>query len=398
LNTNLTNPISSANKAKILLIGPCYPYRGGIALTMSYIYKALTDSELFDLRFVNYSTLYPEILFPGTTQYDDSDEHFIKVPSVRILSSINPISWWKTAKYIEQEQPDLVAIDWWQPFFGPAIFAVTFLLSSTYKNKLLLITENVISHEARFIDRFLTKMGLRYASTFLAFSKKVVSDLANFAAKQPVYRSELPVYDWFVEAEPEAVERERRKLGFTKEHRILLFFGYVRKYKGLDILIEAFHLLAKQHDDMRLLVCGEFYDNPKEYSDIIDKHQLNDKIIVVNQYIPNEEVTKYFELSNLVVQPYRSATQSGILNLAYGCTKPVLVTDVGGLQEFVNHGETGIIVPVATPEAVAEGVNKFFELSQTVDFKHFIKQKVANNAFGQIAQTFKEITEKANVV
>ncbi len=391
---NHTSMSTTPNKIKILLIGPCYPYRGGIALTMSYIYKALTDSQLFDLRFVNYKTLYPEFLFPGTTQYDDSDEHFVKVPSVRMLSSINPISWWQTAKYIEREQPDLVAIDWWQPFFGPTIFFVTFLLSKKYKNKILLITENVISHEARFVDRLLTKLGLRYASSFLAFSKKVESDLTDFKSNQMIYRSELPVYDWFVEAEPEDVERERKKLGFDKQNRVLLFFGYVRKYKGLDILIEAFHLLAKQHDDMRLLVCGEFYDNPKEYSDLIDKYQLKEKVVVVNQYIPNEEVTKYFELSDLVVQPYRSATQSGILNLAYGCTKPVVVTNVGGLQEFVSDGQTGIIVPTATPEAVFEGVNRFFELSKTVDFKHFIKLKVANNAFGQIAETFKEIAEK----
>ncbi len=381
-------------KPKILLIGPCYPYRGGIALTMSYIYKALADSELFELRFVNYTTLYPEMLFPGTTQYDESDAHFIKVPSLRLLSSVNPVSWWRVAKYIEQENPDLVAIDWWQPFFGPTIFGVNFFLSKKYKNKILLITENVISHESRFIDKILTKLGLYYANSFLAFSKKVVSDLDDFVKKQPIYRSELPVYDWFVDADADEVEKERKKLGFTAENKILLFFGYVRKYKGLDILIEAFYLLSQQDQSMRLLVCGEFYDNPQEYADIIAKHNLSEKVIIVNQYIPNEEVTKYFEISDLVVQPYRSATQSGILNLAYGCTKPVVVTNVGGLQEFVDNEKTGIIVPYSTPESVAEGVNRFFELSKNVDFAHFIKEKVANNAFGQIAETFKQIIEK----
>lgn len=381
----------TVKKPKIVLIGPCYPYRGGIALTMSYIYKALKDSDLFEISFINYTTLYPQLLFPGKTQYDESDEHFVKVPSMRLLSSINPISWWQTARYIAREKPDLIAIDWWQPFFGPSIFSVTFWLPKYYKNKILFITENVISHEARFVDKLLTKIGLWHASSFLAFSKKVAGDLNSFQRNQPIFRSELPVYDWFVEADPEAVMRERKKLGFLPENRILLFFGYVRKYKGLDILIEAFALLAKQHPDMRLLICGEFYDNPKEYSDLIEKYDLKDKVVVINQYIPNEEVTKYFELSDLVVQPYRSATQSGILNLAYGCTKPVVVTNVGGLKEFVDDGKTGIIVPNVSPEAVAAGVNRFFDLSQTIDFKHFIKKRVANNAFGEIAGIFEKL-------
>jgi D-inositol-3-phosphate glycosyltransferase len=376
---------------KIILIGPCYPYRGGNALTMSYLYKALIDSQQFEVIFINFSLLYPELLFPGTTQYDDSDEHFIKVPTLRLINSINPLSWWRTAQFIRAQRPDLVAIDWWQPFFGASMYAISRLLQPLYRHKILFITENVISHEARFIDRLLTRIGLRHAAKFLAFSQKVVDDLAPYRQQQPIFRSELPIFNWYKKALFADIQTAKAQLGFAPNDIVLLFFGYVRHYKGLDILIHAFAQLVAKNLHYKLLVCGEFYDDPAIYTDIINELGIVDKVKIVNEYIPNEAVTRYFELADLVVQPYRSATQSGILNIAYGCSKPVVVTNVGGLQEFVTDGETGIIVAAGNPDAVVAGVERYFNLKDTVDFEANIQARVANNAFAHIAATFTDI-------
>jgi glycosyltransferase involved in cell wall biosynthesis len=377
---------------KIVLIGPCYPYRGGNALTMSYLYKALVESGRYEVVFINFSLLYPEFLFPGTTQYDESEEHFQRVPTHRLVNSINPISWWKTAQFVLQQKPDLVAIDWWQPFFGVSMWAISWLLLPKYKNKLLFITENVISHEARFVDRILTRIGLANASHFLAFSQQVVSDLQPFRKReQPILRSELPIYDWFKPAEATELAPTRTRLGFAPSDVVILFFGYVRKYKGLDILIEAFAQLSPKMPELKLLICGEFYDDPKEYTDLIDRLGIAAKTVLVNQYIPNEEVMQYFAVSELVVQPYRSATQSGILNMAYGALKPVVVTNVGGLQEFVADGKTGIIVPTSEPHEVANGILRYFSLREQIDFSANIQNKVNENAFANVADKMDSI-------
>jgi glycosyltransferase involved in cell wall biosynthesis len=377
---------------KIVLIGPCYPYRGGNALTMSYLYKALMESGQYEVVFVNFSLLYPEFLFPGTTQYDESEEHFERVPTHRLVNSINPISWWRTAQFVRSQQPDLVAIDWWQPFFGVSMWAISRLLLPLYKNKILFITENVISHEARFVDRILTRIGLANADKFLCFSQQVVNDLKPFRLReQPIFRSELPIYDWFKPAEESEIAPTRTRLGFAPSDKVILFFGYVRKYKGLDILIEAFAQLAPKMPELKLLICGEFYDDPKEYTDLIARLGIAQSTVLVNQYIPNEEVMQYFAVSELVVQPYRSATQSGILNMAYGALKPVVVTNVGGLQEFVDDGKTGIIVPTSEAHEVANGILRYFSLKDQTDFAKNIQLRVSENAFSKIVGVFDEM-------
>lgn len=379
------------SKKKIALLGPCYPYRGGNALFISHLYEALEKE--FEVELINYKLLYPSLLFPGTTQYDKSDEHYSEFTGKRMVNSIGPFSWWRTARYIKKMNPDLVAIDWWQPFFGPSNRAISAMLHKHFPNKILFITENVISHEARGIDKVLTKMGLKHADKFLALSNIVEKDLPQYSRGQKIYRSELPIFGWFKADEATNIAAEKEKLGFGAEHTVLLFFGYVRRYKGLDILLEAFADLVAQRPDLRLLVAGEFYDKPEFYDDIIEKLNIRDKVKVINQYIPNEELAKYFQLSEVVVLPYRSGTQSGILNIAYGYQKPVVITDVGGFAEFVDDGKTGVMVPVADKYNITAGVRHYFELAKTVDFAANIRQRVASNGFEKIAGVFKEILE-----
>ena len=376
-------------RQKLMLVGPTYPYRGGNALFMSYLFNALRTE--FEVEFINYSVLYPSLLFPGTTQYDESEEHFDQVPSKRMLNSMNPLTWAKTASYINSKNPDLIVVDWWQPYFGPCLRGVTSLIKKELKPKILFITENVISHEARWIDGFLTRMGLKHADRFLALSKSVVETLTPMAKGRKIYRSELPVFGHYSKDAALDVVAEKEKLGFERDAKVLLFFGYVRKYKGLDILIEAFAEMEEKYPDYRLLIAGEFYDNPQPYLQLIEKLGIKSKVKVVNKFIPNEEVAAYFTLSEVVVLPYRSATQSGILNIAYGYEKPVVITNVGGLSEFVEDGKTGIFVPTADKTAIVKGIERFFTLKDQEDFAGNIRARNERNSFGGIVETFKEI-------
>lgn len=380
-------------KKKIILIGPAYPYRGGNALFVTHTYESLKNN--FDVKIYNYKLLYPSFLFPGTTQFDKSKEQVFKVPSERIVNSINLFNWLKVANLLKKENADLIVFDWWHPFFGFCHGVISFLIRKKYKNKILFITENVVSHEANAVDKFLTKIGLSSASKFLALSGIVEKEVHQYSRGKKVYRSELPVYDCYKQSEEANIKKLKQDLGFDEDSLVLLFFGYVRKYKGLDILIEAFPKILSLIQKARLLIVGEFYDNPSEYFELIRKLKIEDKVKVVNQFVPNEEVKKYYQASDVVILPYRSATQSGILNVAYGFYKPVIVTDVGGLAEFVDEGRTGFVVKPNSPDAIAEGVNKFFSSSGKTDFTSHIKARNQKNIFNQLPEVFNKILEES---
>lgn len=375
----------------IVLIGPAYPYRGGNALFMSHLYEALEPH--FRVHFINYTLLYPSLLFPGTTQFDQSQTMTKQVPSERLLSSVNPLSWWRVARRVRELMPDLIAIDWWNPFFGPSHYAVSGLLGKEYRDKLLFITENVISHEARGIDTILTTLGLRNASSFLALSKQVEEDVKQFSGTKPIYRSELPVFGEFYAQTSLQTSREaaKRHFGFTENDNVLLFFGYVRKYKGLDVLLRAMPQIVRESPQTKLLIAGEFYDDPKPYHDLIRDLDLEPCVKMINRFIPNEEVAQFYAACDVVMLPYRSATQSGILGIAYGFERPVVITDAGGLAESVVEGKTGFVVPPESPEALAEAVRKFYAQKPTTDYAAHVRKKAHSNAFAKIHEIFEEI-------
>lgn len=377
---------------KIAIIGPNYPYRGGNSLFIGHLCIAL--QEKFELLIINYSLLYPEILFPGKTQYDKSNEVMDGIRQLkthRILNSINPISWYNTAKKIKEFNPDLVVVDWWQPFFGPCHFGVLSLLGSNYKDRILFITENVISHESRFIDKILTKIGLAKASKFLVLSNKVQDDIKSLFPTKSIFKSELPIYDCYDNNKSLNKSELRSKFGFNNSDKVLLFFGYIRHYKGLDILIESLKILRSEDKSYKLLVAGESYENEKIYLDLISQYKLESAVHMENKFISNEDVGVYFYASDVAVLPYRSATQSGILNMAYGFNKPVVITNVGGLAEFVVEDQTGVIVNESSPDSIANGIKKFFQLNQTIDFHKNIEIYISGNSFSKIVEVFEEI-------
>ena len=230
---------------------------------------------------------------------------------------------------------------------------------------------------------------------FSTLSGIVEKEVQQFSKGKKVYRSELPVYDCYKQTEQTDQKKMKRELGFEEDSLVLLFFGYVRKYKGLDILIEAFPKILSHFPNARLLIVGEFYDDPKEYTDLISKLGIDNKIKMINQFVPNEDVGKYYQAADVVILPYRSATQSGILNVAYGLNKPVIVTDVGGLAEFVDEGKTGFVVKPNSPDAIANGVNKFISVRNTTDFISFIDERNRKNSFNQLPEVFEGILEES---
>lgn len=376
------------SRKKIVLLGPAYPYRGGNAMFIQYLVESLT--ERFDVTLINYSLLYPDFLFPGKTQFDTSAKQ-IKAPvSERLINSVNPLSWWRTAQRIKELNADLVCFDWWNPFFGPCHRGISALIRSHYKGRMLWITENFISHEARAADMMLTRLGLHHADYFLTLSSKVENDLKLLSKGRPVFRNELPMFDYSL-GQKFHQQTEKQALGIPAETKVLLFFGYVRKYKGLDILLRAFPLIAQRHPDIRLLIVGEFYDNPEEYHAIARETGFESQIIFVNKFIANEEVGRYFAAADLVVQPYRNATNSGILNVAYSFGMPAIVTRVGGLEELVEQHKTGIVVEPFSPEAIADGVDVYYSLRDSVPFSENIRKRVEQSAFHGINDVFEEI-------
>lgn len=376
-------------KKKIIIIGPAYPYRGGNALFVSHVYDALKEN--FEVKIFNYSLLYPSILFPGKTQYDESATLIKKAPNERLVNSISPISWFKVANRIINEKPDLIVFDWWHPFFAFCHFTISELIKKKSRKKILFITENFISHEGNFIDKSLTAIGLKNASAFMVLSGIVEKEVNRIANGRKVYKSELPIYDCYDSKDKTSVSSIRKELGFSEQDNVLLFFGYVRKYKGLDLLIEAFPVIKSSISNAKLLIVGEFYDSPDLYLKRIGDLNIDNDTVVVNKFVRNEDVGKYYNSSDLVILPYRSATQSGILNVAYGFSKPVIVTNVGGLSEFVEDKKTGIIIKPDSPQEIADGVNEFFRLKESVDFEKNIKDFVNKNNFGKLPELFSQI-------
>ncbi len=371
---------------KIIIIGPAYPYRGGNSLFVSHLYDILKNE--FDVKVYNYKLLYPSFLFPGTTQYDESDSLIKKAPNERLINSINPFNWFSVAALLKKENADLVIFDWWHPFFAFCHYTISSMIRSKYRGKILFITENFISHEGSIFDRVLTAIGLRHADIFISLSERVTQDLSVFAPNKKVYKSELPIYDCydFNQAPP-----SKSRFGFPDDAIILLFFGYIRKYKGLDILIQSMPEMLSVNKNLRLLIVGESYEQINIYTELISNLEIEDKIFLINSFVPNEAVGQYYSLADLVILPYRSATQSGILNIAFGFGKPVLATRVGGLMESIEEGKTGFLAEPENTHSLVNGVKQFLTARTTVNFEKEILAKNRTNLFYSIPSMIKEI-------
>ncbi|MCX6138622.1 MAG: glycosyltransferase [Ignavibacteriales bacterium] len=326
---------------KIALVGPAYPLRGGNALFVAYLYEALTASH--DVTVISFSRLYPGFLFPGVRQNDVSGTAIKQHPAEHIIDCLNPFTWIAAARRAARLQPDMLVFTWWNPFFGPIVRTIASLFKWMTGKPVIIIAENVISHEARFVDVVLTRLALSTADRFLVLSNVVEEAIQKMFPHVRVFKSSLPVYDCYQTGAGLTKEAAQAALSISNK-QVILFFGYVRAYKGLMNLIEALPAVLRAVPDTHLLVVGEFYDNPAPYHDAIARLGIAGHVTFVAEYVPNERVHEFFDASDVVVLPYNEATQSGILSIAYGFAKPVIVTDVGGLAELVDENSTSFYI------------------------------------------------------
>ncbi|MEW6060407.1 MAG: glycosyltransferase family 4 protein [Bacteroidota bacterium] len=338
---------------KILLFGPAYPYRGGMAHFIALLYTHLVKRG-HNVEIINFTRQYPNLLFPGKTQ-QESGEAGIPVPSTPLIDSINPLNWMIQGMRLRQRNADLVISTFWLPFFGPSSGTLHKLLRRG-KTKTLTILHNIVPHEHRPGDVLFTKYLFRHTDYFIAQSESVEKELLRLAPTAVYKRVALPMFSLFNGRIPKA---EAKKMLNITDERTILFFGYIRPYKGLHVLIDAMKIV-KEKMNLRLLICGEFYGDEEKYRRHIKEAGIEHCTTVISDYIPNEKVHLYFSAADVVVQPYVSATQSAIAQMAYFFSSPIIATNVGALPEVVIHEKSGLIVPPNNPQALAEAIVRFY--------------------------------------
>jgi D-inositol-3-phosphate glycosyltransferase len=346
-------------------------------------------SKRHDVQIVSFTRQYPSLLFPGKSQIDPGEPLF-NVPTVSLIDSINPISWFRAARYIINQKPDAIIFRYWMPFFAPCFGSIAQLVKRKIKTQMIFICDNIIPHEKRPGDVALTKYAFHSVDAFMVLSKTVEDDLLRFLPKARYVLSPLPLFNVFGELQPK--KEARMKLGISYE-RVMLFFGYVRAYKGLGVLLDAMPFILKKMSGM-LLIAGEFYEDEEKYRKKIRQLGLEKHIRLYSNYIPNEEISTYFSAADVVVLPYVSATQSAIVPVAYHFNKPVIVTDVGGLAEVVTGGRTGFIVPPQNPEAVADAVVKFYHEKCESEFTANIREEKKQYGWDTFVERLESLFEQ----
>jgi glycosyltransferase involved in cell wall biosynthesis len=384
--------ISEGSGARVALIGPAYPLRGGNALFVAHLYDSLRID--YDTYVVSFRRLYPSLLFPGKTQMNLSRDPVKSTPSRQIIDSVNPATWFEAVRWISQpkRRPDLAVFVWWNPFFGVCYGVMARLLRRRTDARVVFVCENVVSHEKRFVDQFLTRLALSAADYFLVLSGVVKSRVHSLFPRTPVRQAALPIYSCY---NPLDVDRDevRERLGLTRP--TLLFFGYVREYKGLSHLLRAMRKILEDVD-VELLIVGEFYDDRRKYDRIIEEEGIGDHVTVVAEHVPDESVGDYFSAADVAVLPYVSATQSGITQIAMAFGLPVISTDVGGLPEVVRNGETGYIVKPGDETELAHAVVRFFESGDADRMRANAAMEAQRDRAGELMRSaFRDFIEMA---
>ncbi|HRP90445.1 MAG TPA: glycosyltransferase [Edaphocola sp.] len=356
--------------AKIFIIGTAHPLRGGIATFNQRLATFLQEAG-HDVTIYNYALQYPNFLFPGKSQYsEDAAPKQLKIKT--IINTLNPINWWKVGQQIKKEKPDLVIPRFWMPFFAPCLGTILRIARKNNHTRSIAILDNIIPHEKRIGDHQLTRYFLKSNDGFLTMSHEVLADLAKFDIQNPSLYAPHPMYDVYGEVEEK--DKALEKIGLSLGNKYILFFGLIRNYKGLDLLIEAMADGRLEAENIHLIIAGEFYEDKQPYLDKIKQLNLNDRVHVFGDFIPNEEVKYYFSAADVVVQPYRTATQSGISQIAYFFEKPMIVTNVGGLPEIVPHQKVGLVTAV-NPKSIAESILDIYHPGVLERFKKNIPEE-----------------------
>ncbi|HEY0608616.1 MAG TPA: glycosyltransferase [Chitinophaga sp.] len=337
-----------------MILGTAHPFRGGLAAFNERLAEELQQTDEVDIW--TFTVQYPGFLFPGKTQYaTEPPPAHLRIR--RIINSVNPLNWWFTGRKIRRMAPDLIMVRYWLPFMGPCLGTILRIAKKGRRIKVVSMLDNVVPHEKGPGDVMFTRYFLKPVDAFIAMSQSVLNDLRRFEPEKPALLIPHPIYDNYGPILPKAVAREHLKLDNNK--RYILFFGFIRQYKGLDLLLQAMGDERLRNLDVHLIVAGEFYEDAAPYHQLIEQLQLGDRVLLHTEFIPNEAVKDYFCAADLVVQPYKSATQSGISQIAYHFEKPMVVTNVGGLSETIPDNKVGFICE-PEPGAIATVVEKYY--------------------------------------
>jgi glycosyltransferase involved in cell wall biosynthesis len=357
-------------KQKVVIVGPAYPLRGGGLASFNERLARQFQNQGYDTTIYTFSLQYPGFLFPGKSQYSTEAPPQDLQIKVRI-NSVNPLNWLSVGRELSQLKPDLLVVRYWLPFMGPCLGTILRLVRRNKHTKIICIADNVVPHEKRPGDKPFTAYFVKPVNAFITMSEKVLKDLKSFSSA-PARLVVHPLYDNFGEAISKTEARAHLKLPTDK--KILLFFGFIRQYKGLDMLFKAMLLLQNKGSDIHLLVAGEFYEDRKSYDQLIAELGIGERLFMHTEFIADSEVKYYLSAADFVIQPYRNATQSGVTPLAYHFERPMLVTRVGGLPDSVKDGYSGLIAE-PNPGSIAEKIEELYRLGECHFLPHLCEEK-----------------------
>lgn len=373
----------------IVIVGTAYPFRGGLATFNQRLAQQFIN-EGHHVRIITFTTQYPSFLFPGKTQLTtDPVPQGLKIR--RAIHSCRPLTWLKVGHRLRKQCPDIVICCYWMAFFAPAFATIERIVKRNGHTRCLALVHNMIPHEPSLLDKLLAPMFVRNTDGFVALSKSVVEDIdrlegtKNGKKSKPKTFSPHPIYDHY--GSNISTADACKVLCISSEHDYMLFFGLVRAYKGLDLLIEAFGKVKDRLPKLRLIIAGEFYEDEQKYQDMIFLHGLDKRVIIRNEFIPDSDLRLYFGAANLIVQPYRSATQSGVTQVAYHFEKPMLVTNVGGLSEIVHDGKMGYAVNPDS-NAIADALIDYYTNNRQEAFTAYLRQEKTKYAWNKMSHAF----------
>ena len=367
--------------SSIVIIGPGWPLRGGLSAFDEQLVRTFTDKNI-KARIETFSLQYPSFLFPGTSQY--TNEPAPKDVNIHAgINSINPFNWLRIGLKLRKEKPDLIIVRYWIPFLAPCLGSICKIAKSNKHTKVIAIVDNMIPHEKRIGDEIFTKYFSTSVDGFLTMSDKVTKDVKIYSTK-PTLLSPHPIFKHF--GESISKEDARKALGIKVNEKIILFFGFIRQYKGLDILLKAMAVNEIKEAGIKLMIVGEFYEDAQPYHDLIKSLGIEASVILHTQFVPDSDVKKYVCSADFMIQPYKHATQSGVTPLAYHFEIPMLVTNVGALADTVPDGKVGVVVEPNEMD-IATGIQILYQ-NGTEYYLNNIKDEKKKYSWEQMANNF----------
>ena len=367
---------------KIVIVGTAYPYRGGLATFNERLARQFM-SEGHEVEVWTFTLQYPNFLFPGKTQYSNESAP-ADLPIRRELNSCNPFNWLRVGKALRKAKPDLLICCYWMAFFSPAYATICRIARRNGVTKCVALVHNLFPHEKGMLDKLFAPLFVRRQQGFVALSDSVVEQIHSLT-KVPAVASPHPIYDHYGERMTKSAAC--KALGLDAKKDYILFFGLVRAYKGLDLLLDAMGRVKDELPNMQLLIAGEFYEDEDKYHDQIARNGLTDRVIIRNEFIPDADLCKYFGAADLIVQPYKSATQSGVTQVAFHFEKPMLVTNVGGLGEIVHHGKMGYAVE-PNADSIAEALMDYFTNDRQKAFTAYLQGEKDKYSWDKLTKQF----------